>query len=188
MKTDILPTHTRALFEAAVKRAAELLRAGEVVALPTETVYGLAANALDGDAVAKIFQVKGRPAHNPIIVHVVGDEMAQACAAEWPASADGTFPCLLAGPADPRAAALGKHSRQRHGGRHHGGHPLAVASVHAGGDPRMRVSAGRAERQFVQPNFADQREACPRAARWQNSRSSWTAASHRSGSNQRSWI
>jgi L-threonylcarbamoyladenylate synthase len=50
------------LFDAAVKRAAELLRAGEVVALPTETVYGLAANALDEKAVAKIFQIKGRPA------------------------------------------------------------------------------------------------------------------------------
>ena len=47
MNTEILPTHTKLLFDAAVKRAAESLRAGEVVALPTETVYGLAANALD---------------------------------------------------------------------------------------------------------------------------------------------
>ena len=79
MKTEILPTHTKALFEFAVKRAAELLRAGEVVALPTETVYGLAANALDENAVAKIFAVKGRPAHNPIIVHVSDNEMARRC-------------------------------------------------------------------------------------------------------------
>jgi L-threonylcarbamoyladenylate synthase len=70
MKTEILSTHTPQLFAAAVKRAAERLRAGEVVALPTETVYGLAANARDENAVAKIFQIKGRPAHNPIIVHV----------------------------------------------------------------------------------------------------------------------
>ena len=55
MKTEMLPTHTPALFAAAVKRAVELLRAGEVVALPTETVYGLAANAFDDSAVAKIF-------------------------------------------------------------------------------------------------------------------------------------
>jgi L-threonylcarbamoyladenylate synthase len=73
------------LFQTAVRRAAELLRAGEVVALPTETVYGLAANALDAEAVAKIFQVKGRPAHNPIIVHVTGNEMARACVAQWSA-------------------------------------------------------------------------------------------------------
>jgi L-threonylcarbamoyladenylate synthase len=87
MKTEILPTHTPALFSASVQRAAELLRAGEVVALPTETVYGLAANALDEKAVAKIFQIKGRPANNPIIVHVAGNAMAQACVANWPEQA-----------------------------------------------------------------------------------------------------
>ncbi|HTX20467.1 MAG TPA: L-threonylcarbamoyladenylate synthase [Candidatus Aquilonibacter sp.] len=79
MKSEILSTHTPDLFEKAVRRAAELLRAGEVVALPTETVYGLAANALDEKAVAKIFQIKGRPANNPIIVHVAGNEMAKGC-------------------------------------------------------------------------------------------------------------
>lgn len=50
--------------------AAELLRRGELVAIPTETVYGLAANALDTDAVLKIYETKGRPAFNPLIVHV----------------------------------------------------------------------------------------------------------------------
>jgi L-threonylcarbamoyladenylate synthase len=85
---EILSAHTPALFNAAVKRASELLRAGEVVALPTETVYGLAANALDEKAVAKIFQIKGRPSHNPIIVHVVGIEMAKRCVTVWPSSAD----------------------------------------------------------------------------------------------------
>jgi L-threonylcarbamoyladenylate synthase len=84
MNTEILSTSTPALFAAAVKRAAELLRAGEVVALPTETVYGLAANALDAQAVAKIFQIKGRPAHNPIIVHVSDNEMAKRCVGQWP--------------------------------------------------------------------------------------------------------
>lgn len=88
MKTEILSTHTKALFETAVKRAAELLRAGEVVALPTETVYGLAANALDEKAVAKIFQIKGRPAHNPIIVHVASNELARECVAHWPELAE----------------------------------------------------------------------------------------------------
>ena len=84
MAAEILPTHTPALFAAAVQVAAERLRAGEVVALPTETVYGLAANALDANAVAKIFQIKGRPAHNPIIVHVASNEMAAACVDSWP--------------------------------------------------------------------------------------------------------
>ena len=65
-----------------------MLRAGEVIALPTETVYGLAANALDGKAVAKIFQIKGRPANNPIIVHVAGQEMARSCVSDWPQLAE----------------------------------------------------------------------------------------------------
>ena len=81
---EVLPTHTPELFQAAVRRAAELLRAGDVVALPTETVYGLAANALDARAVERIFQVKGRPAHNPIIVHVASVAMAKRCVARWP--------------------------------------------------------------------------------------------------------
>ena len=85
---EVLPAHTPELFAAAVQRAAELLRAGDVVALPTETVYGLAANALDAGAVARIYEIKGRPAHNPIIVHVASVEMAKRCVTDWPSSAD----------------------------------------------------------------------------------------------------
>jgi L-threonylcarbamoyladenylate synthase len=84
IKADIVPTHTPELFKAAVHRAAELLRAGDVVALPTETVYGLAANALDAKAVIRIYEIKGRPSHNPIIVHVASPEMAQRCVSQWP--------------------------------------------------------------------------------------------------------
>ena len=53
-----------------LKKAGELLRAGGLVAIPTETVYGLAANALDGAAVKAIYQAKGRPSDNPLIVHI----------------------------------------------------------------------------------------------------------------------
>lgn len=53
-----------------IKAAAEILRNGGLVAIPTETVYGLAANALDGEAVSKIFKAKGRPQDNPLIVHI----------------------------------------------------------------------------------------------------------------------
>jgi L-threonylcarbamoyladenylate synthase len=98
MKTEILSTHTKSLFDAAVWRAAELLRAGEVVALPTETVYGLAANALEVNAVAKIFQIKGRPAHNPIIVHAASNEMARECVAEWPVQAEKLSRAFWPGP------------------------------------------------------------------------------------------
>ena len=53
-----------------IEQAAEILRNGGLVAIPTETVYGLAANALDADAVKKIFAAKGRPQDNPLIVHI----------------------------------------------------------------------------------------------------------------------
>ncbi|MBQ4539173.1 MAG: threonylcarbamoyl-AMP synthase [Oscillospiraceae bacterium] len=53
-----------------IEKAAELLKVGETVAIPTETVYGLAANALDEKAVKRIFEVKGRPQDNPLIVHI----------------------------------------------------------------------------------------------------------------------
>ena len=98
MIAEILSTHTPALFDAAVKRAAELLRAGEVAALPTETVYGLAANAFDEKAVSKIFQIKGRPANNPIIVHVAGIEMAKGCVKKWPELADKLAKSFWPGP------------------------------------------------------------------------------------------
>ena len=85
---EILSTDTAELFEQAVRRVVGLLRAGEVVALPTETVYGLAANALDARAIEKIFKIKGRPAHNPIIAHVADINMAKQCVAHWPQLAD----------------------------------------------------------------------------------------------------
>ncbi len=71
----ILPITTDT--EAALERACEVLAAGGLVALPTETVYGLAADATMGDAVARIFEVKGRPAFNPLICHVSSLAMAR---------------------------------------------------------------------------------------------------------------
>jgi L-threonylcarbamoyladenylate synthase len=71
-----------------VAEAAAILRAGGLVAFPTETVYGLGANALDAAAVAKIFQMKGRPSTSPLIVHVSSIAMARRYAAEWPPEAD----------------------------------------------------------------------------------------------------
>src|SRR5437763_683883 len=68
----------------AIARAAAVLRAGGLVAFPTETVYGLGAHALDATAVARIFEAKGRPAHNPIIVHTADADSARALAADWP--------------------------------------------------------------------------------------------------------
>ncbi len=75
MNTSKIPRVTERLdavndVEASIAHAATLLNAGGIVALPTETVYGLAASALDAEAVERIFAAKGRPADNPLIVHV----------------------------------------------------------------------------------------------------------------------
>lgn len=66
-----------------IEQAARLIREGELVVFPTETVYGLGANALDATAVRKIFALKGRPATSPLIVHVSSVEQAIEMAAEW---------------------------------------------------------------------------------------------------------
>jgi L-threonylcarbamoyladenylate synthase len=71
-----------------IKDAAAKIRAGGVVAFPTETVYGLGANALDAAAVAKVFELKGRPGTSPLIVHVASTEMARELVTEWPSLAE----------------------------------------------------------------------------------------------------
>lgn len=82
MKTEIyMPTPTH------IRYCAALLKRGEVVAFPTETVYGLGADALNADAVRKIYEAKGRPADNPLIVHVAGAEQISLLAAEIPEAA-----------------------------------------------------------------------------------------------------
>lgn len=68
----------------AIALAAGIIKAGGLVAFPTETVYGLGANALDAAAVARIFAAKGRPAINPLIVHIADDKEIGSVAAEWP--------------------------------------------------------------------------------------------------------
>ncbi|MCD7773718.1 MAG: Sua5/YciO/YrdC/YwlC family protein, partial [Ruminococcus sp.] len=66
---------------------ATLINQGEIVGMPTETVYGLAANAYDEEAVKKVFAAKGRPADNPLIVHIAEIDMLYELALEVPESA-----------------------------------------------------------------------------------------------------
>jgi L-threonylcarbamoyladenylate synthase len=68
-------------------RAAHVIRDGGLVAFPTETVYGLGANALDAGAVQRIFEAKGRPSTSPLIVHVDSLAMARGLVSEWPSLA-----------------------------------------------------------------------------------------------------
>ncbi|MBN2506885.1 MAG: threonylcarbamoyl-AMP synthase [Verrucomicrobia bacterium] len=94
----ILTTDSGPAFHAALLEAARLLRRGELVAVPTETVYGLAANAWDARAAERIFAVKGRPAHNPLIVHVAGLDLARQCVRQWPRRADQLAAAFWPGP------------------------------------------------------------------------------------------
>lgn len=89
-------TRIRQADEDALREAANLIRAGEVVAFPTETVYGLGANALDAVAVTRIFTAKGRPAHDPLIVHVSGPEQFAEVVGPLPSSAQPRIDALIA--------------------------------------------------------------------------------------------
>lgn len=73
--------------EAEIRHAAKLIRAGKLVAFPTETVYGLGANALSAAAVRRIYEAKGRPETSPLIVHVGSIAMAQSLVSDWPEQA-----------------------------------------------------------------------------------------------------
>jgi L-threonylcarbamoyladenylate synthase len=148
IRAEVLPTHTPALFDAAVVRAAEILRGGDVVALPTETVYGLAANAFDSVAVEKIFQAKGRPAHNPIIVHVTDVAMAKRCVSAWPDVADKLAAAFWPGPLTlvlPRSAEISDAVVA--GGPTVGirwpSHPIMQSVIRACGFPLAAPSANR---------------------------------------------
>ena len=146
MNTEFLPAHTPELFDEAVHRAAELLRAGETVALPTETVYGLAANALDAAAVAKIFQIKGRPAHNPVIVHVASLEMAARCVGHFPALAEELAKAFWPGPLTlvlPRSPIIPENVTAGGGtvGIRWPSHPLIQAVIHECDFPLAAPSA-----------------------------------------------
>ncbi len=136
------------LTRADIERAAELIRAGRLVAFPTETVYGLGANALDEIAVGRIYEAKGRPATSPLIVHVDSLEMARGLAREWPAGADVLAerywpgPLTLVVPKHPRipdAVTAGLDTV----GLRVPAHPVALALIRAAGTPIAAPSANR---------------------------------------------
>ncbi len=131
-----------------VARAAALLRTGGLVAFPTETVYGLGANARDAAAVARIFEAKGRPAANPVIVHVAEPEQALTVASAWPEQAAKLAAHFWPGPLTivvPRSPELPKIITA--GGATLGircpAHPVARALIAAAGVPIAAPSANR---------------------------------------------
>ena len=131
-----------------LRRAAELLRAGRLVAFPTETVYGLGANALDAEAVGRIFAAKGRPATSPLIVHVDSVEMASSLVTEWPASANALAAQFWPGPLTlvlPKTALVPDRVTAGLGtvGLRIPAHPVALALIREAGIPVAAPSANR---------------------------------------------
>lgn len=131
-----------------IAEAARLLQSGEVVGIPTETVYGLAANALSGEATAKIFAAKGRPADNPLIVHIaaweqleplvktVPDTAVRLADLWWPGPLTMIFPKAECIPPEVSAGLSTVAVRFP-------AHPVAQAIIRAAGLPLAAPSANR---------------------------------------------
>src|SRR5260370_14129676 len=153
MHTEVLPAT-----QASSARAAEVLRGGGLVAFPTETVYGLGGHALEAAAVGRIFAAKGRPATNPLIVHVGEPGQVAGVAADWPDSAEALARRFWPGPltlvlpkrqdVPPVVTANGPTVAVRIPA-----HPVALALLRAAGVPIAAPSANRSGR--VSPTSAE---------------------------------
>jgi L-threonylcarbamoyladenylate synthase len=136
------------LSDPALQQAAEILRSGGLVAFPTETVYGLGANALNAVAVEKIFAAKQRPHWDPVIVHVAAMERARELTREWPQAAEKLAEAFWPGPLTmllPRSAQIPDictAGRDKVGLRLPA-HPVAQALIAASGVPVAAPSANR---------------------------------------------
>ncbi|MFO0801188.1 MAG: L-threonylcarbamoyladenylate synthase [Gemmataceae bacterium] len=148
MTTDVLRVDPDNPDPALIECAAAVIRDGGLVAFPTETVYGLGANALDAAAVGRIFAAKGRPTTNPVIVHVAEVDARQNVVAEWPATAGalaarfwpGPLTLVLPrGPAVPDVVTAGGPTVAVRCPAH----PVARALIRAAGVPIAAPSANR---------------------------------------------
>lgn len=158
MKTVVFPINPNAPDAEVIAEAARILRSGGLVAFPTETVYGLGANALDAAAVAGIFAAKGRPANNPLIVHVADAAHAGRIVGNWPAAAARLAERFWPGPLTlvlPKSEAVpgivtagGPTLAVRVPA-----HPVAQALLHAAGVPVAAPSANRSTE--LSPTWAE---------------------------------
>ncbi|MBL8323418.1 MAG: threonylcarbamoyl-AMP synthase [Rubrivivax sp.] len=155
-------TKDAAAADAAIQVAAQALASGELVAFPTETVYGLGARADSDEAVARIFAAKGRPAEHPLIVHVASIESAREFAATWPAAAEVLArafwpgPLTLIVPRRPQVAAAAAGGQPTIGLRMPA-HPVALALLRAAAQRGVAGVAGPSANRFgrVSPTCAE---------------------------------
>jgi len=131
-----------------IERAASILRDGGIVAFPTETVYGLGANALNAQAIQKIYAIKGRPSTSPLIVHVSSVNMAKELVTEWPEAAQRLADAFWPGPLTlvlPKAEQVPGELTAGLGtvGIRMPAHELALKLIEAAGVPIAAPSANR---------------------------------------------
>ncbi len=141
-----------------IAEAVKRLKGGGLVAFPTETVYGLGADALSETAVRHVFEVKGRPAHNPLIVHVSGEAMAKQVASEWPDDARKLAERFWPGPLSIVVPKITRLPGIVTGGGPNvavrcPSHPLTLALLEAFGGPLVGPSANVSG--FVSPTTAE---------------------------------
>jgi L-threonylcarbamoyladenylate synthase len=148
IQTDIIKVDSHHPEKAEIERAAALLRAGEVVVFPTETVYGLGADTLQPEAVEKIFAAKERPYSDPLIAHIADLSMLEQIVTDIPALAHKLAqafwpgPLTLILPASERVPRLVTAGLPTVGVRMPG-HPVALALIRAAGSPVAAPSANR---------------------------------------------
>ncbi|MEQ1631151.1 MAG: L-threonylcarbamoyladenylate synthase, partial [Planctomycetota bacterium] len=146
---ELLPVDAKEPDPVVIDRAAARIRDGHLVAFPTETVYGLGANALDERSIARIYEAKGRPKHNPVIVHVADVAAARGVVAKWPRVAEQLAARWWPG---PLTIVLDKHASIPDSvtagltkvGVRVPAHPVALALLRAAGVPIAAPSANRA--------------------------------------------
>jgi L-threonylcarbamoyladenylate synthase len=151
METRVVLVNPEAPSAETLAPVAAALRQGELVAFPTETVYGLGANALDGLAVAQIFAAKGRPSDNPLIVHVADREAVSQVVSQVPAKAEALMAAFWPGPLTlvlPRQATIPTEvsAGLPTVGVRMPNHPVALALIRAAGVPVAAPSANRSGR------------------------------------------
>jgi L-threonylcarbamoyladenylate synthase len=145
-------------FSRGINEAAEILRTGGLVAFPTETVYGLGSDATSSRAVARLFEAKGRPVRNPVIVHVASILAAQECTSVWTDDAELLARTFWPGPLTivmPRSAKIVDEvcAKGPTVGLRIPAHPVALALLRETHCPIAAPSANRSE--TISPTTAD---------------------------------
>ncbi len=158
IRTQILVIDSQSPAPALIQPAGDIIKAGGLVAFPTETVYGLGANALDPQAVARIYEAKGRPSRNPLIVHVPDIASARKLVTEWTETAEKlaqrfwagsltlvlpkapSIPDIVTGGGDTVALRIPDH-------------PIALALLRSAGVPIAAPSANRSNQ--LSPTLAE---------------------------------